>query len=131
MIPFFGLFVTIGFGMLGIGLRTQDRLPDAVRSLFGGMPLLMSLAFMARLSLFTLVPVGDRRCSSLGYRLGGRPSWRDAFRKTGKGGGLVVQGLDDGHHVEFKRFKQFKQFSRSSSSFGGGSSGGGGASGKW
>ena len=46
-IPFFGLFVTIGFGMLGVGLRSKTGFPLLFGSLFGGMPLLMSLAFMA------------------------------------------------------------------------------------
>jgi len=39
--------VTIGFGMLGIGLRSKTGFPVLFGSLFGGMPLLMSLAFWA------------------------------------------------------------------------------------
>ena len=31
MIPFFGLFVTIGFGMVGIGLRTKTGFPAPLR----------------------------------------------------------------------------------------------------
>ena len=96
MIPFFGLFVTIGFGMLGIGLRTKTVFPVLFGSAFGGMPILMSMAFMDKASLVTLVPWAIA-VLVLGYRLGGRKSFRDAFRNTGKGRRLVVQRLDDGH----------------------------------
>src|SRR5262245_60846113 len=56
VIPFFGMFVTIGFGMLGIGLRSKTGFPVLFGSFFGGMPLLMSLAFIGKMSLYTLVP---------------------------------------------------------------------------
>ena len=61
MIPFFGLFVTIGFGMLGIGLRTKTVFPVLFGSAFGGMPILMSMAFMYKGVAFHAPAVGDRR----------------------------------------------------------------------
>jgi uncharacterized protein len=128
VIPFFGLFVTIGFGMLGIGLRSKTGFPVLFGSLFGGMPLLMSMAFIGSVALFTLVPWA-LGMFVVGYRLGGRPSWRDAFRDTGKGGGSSsgwTMGSTSG-----SRSSSGSSSSSSSSSFGGGSSGGGGASGKW
>jgi uncharacterized protein len=130
VIPFFGLFVTIGFGMLGIGLRTKTGFPVLFGSLFGGMPLLMSMAFIGRVALFTLVPwaIG---MFVVGYRLGGRSSWRDAFRDTGKGsGGGSSSGWTMGS-TSGSSGSSSSSSSGSSSSFGGGSSGGGGASGKW
>ena len=126
VIPFFGLFVTIGFGMLGIGLRTKTGFPVLFGSLFGGMPLLMSMAFIGKMALYTLVPwaIG---MFAMGYRLGGRSSWRDAFRDTGKGGSSSSGGWTMGTSSS----RSGSSSSSSSSSFGGGSSGGGGASGKW
>ena len=130
IIPFFGLFVTIGFGMLGIGFRTKTGFPVLFGGLFGGMPLLMSLAFIGRVSLFTLVPWAIAMFIA-GWRLGGRPSWASSFRDTGSGkgrsGGWTMgtsSSSSSGSHSS-------SSSSSSSSSFGGGSSGGGGASGRW
>lgn len=131
MIPFFGLFVTIGFGMLGIGLRSKTVFPVLFGSAFGGMPILMSMAFMYKATLVTLVPWAIGMLA-LGYRLGGRPSFRDAFRNTGKGGGRGSSGgWTMGTTSSSKGSSSSSSSSGSSSSFGGGSSGGGGASGKW
>lgn len=129
MIPFFGLFVTIGFGMLGIGLRTKTGFPVLFGSLFGGMPLLMSTAFLGKVALFTLGPWA-LGVLVLGYRLGRRQSFRDAFRNTGKGSGSS-SGWTMGTTTGSRGSSSSNSSSGSSSSFGGGSSGGGGASGKW
>ena len=130
IIPFFGLFVTIGFGMLGIGFRTKTGFPVLFGGLFGGMPLLMSLAFIGRVSLFTLVPWGIAMFIA-GWRLGGRPSWANSFRDTGSGkgrsGGWTMGTSSSSSSGSSSRSSS----SSSSSSFGGGSSGGGGASGRW
>ena len=130
-IPFFGLFVAIGFGMVGVGLRSKTGFPLLFGSLFGGMPLLMSLAFLGRLSLFTLFPLALLMLAA-GYRLGARPAWRDAFRNTGKGGqgGSSSSGWTMGGGSS-RSGSSSSSSSGSSSSFGGGSSGGGGASGRW
>ena len=128
VIPFFGLFVTIGFGMLGIGIRSKVGFPVLFGSLFGGMPLLMSLAFIGKVALWTLVPWAIFMFIT-GLRLGKKPSWSEAFRGSGKGGkgssgGWVMGGGSSSSGSS-------SSSSSSSSSFGGGSSGGGGASGRW
>jgi uncharacterized protein len=127
VIPFFGLFVTIGFGMVGLGVRTKTGFPLLFGSFFGGMPLMMSLAFVGLLAWFILLPWA-LFVFAMGYRLGGRQSWRDTFRngsgKGGSGGGWVMGGGSSSGSSS-------SSSGGSSSSFGGGSSGGGGASGRW
>jgi uncharacterized protein len=127
IIPFFGVFVTIGAGMVGLGLRTKTGFPILFGSFFGGMPLLMSTAFVGRLTLYTLLPWAIVVFVA-GYRLGKRKGWRDAFRdggsKGGSGGGWVMGGGSSSGGSS-------SSSGGSSSSFGGGSSGGGGASGRW
>jgi uncharacterized protein len=132
MIPFFGLFVAIGFSMLGIGLRSKTAFPVLFGSLFGGMPLLMSLAFLGRLSLFTLFPWALVMFLN-GLRLGAKPAWRKAFRDSGKGGkgGGSSSGSGWTMGSSSSSSGSSSSSSSSSSSFGGGSSGGGGASGRW
>jgi uncharacterized protein len=132
LVPFFGLFVTIGFAMLGIGVRTKTGFPLIFGSFFGGMPLLMSLAFLGRLSLMTLVPLA-LFMTWFGMRLGKRQSWRDAFRNTGGSGssGGSSSGWTMGGGSSSGSSSSSSSSSGSSSSFGGGSSGGGGASGRW
>ena len=127
ILPFFGIFVTIGFGMMGIGLRTKTIFPLMFGSLFGGMPMLMSLAFIGTLALFTLLPWAIF-VFVMGYRLGARQSWRDAFRDSGGGKG---GGSGTGWTMGSSSSSSSSSSSGSSSSFGGGSSGGGGASGRW
>jgi uncharacterized protein len=129
IIPFMGLFVSIGFTMIGIGLRSKTGFPLLFGSLFGGMPLLITLGLVTRVASVTLLPLAIGM-AIFGYRMGGRPSWRDAFRnKGGKGGssgssgGWVMGGGSSSGSSGSS--------SGGSSSFGGGSSGGGGASGKW
>jgi uncharacterized protein len=129
VIPFFGLFVTIGFSMLGIGLRTRTIFPILFGGAFGGLPILMSMVFVYKATLVTLVPWAIAMLV-LGYRLGGRKSFRDAFRDTGKGGGSSSGGRTMGS-TGSSSSSSSSSSSGSSSSFGGGSSGGGGASGKW
>jgi uncharacterized protein len=128
IIPFMGLFVAIGFLMVGIGLRTKTGFPLLFGSFFGGMPLLLALGIWTMVASVTLLPLAIGM-AFLGFRLGNRQSWRDAFRnKGGKGGGssggwVMGGGSSSG--------SSSSSSGGSSSSFGGGSSGGGGASGKW
>jgi uncharacterized protein len=129
LVPFFGIFVTIGFGMLGIGLRTKTGFPVLFGSFFGGMPLLMSLLFMPKTSLFTLFPWAIAMFAT-GFTLGARPSWRGAFRNAGSGGGGSSSGWTMGASGSSSSGSSSSS-SSSSSDFGGGSSGGGGASGSW
>ena len=130
IIPFMGLFVTIGFTMVGLGLRTKTGFPLLFGSFFGGMPLLMALAFATVAASVTLVPLAIGM-AIFGFRMGARPSWKDAFRnKGGKGGGSGSSGgwvMGGGSSSG----SSSSSSGGSSSSFGGGSSGGGGASGKW
>jgi uncharacterized protein len=129
IIPFFGLFVTIGFTMVGLGLRSKTGFPILFGGLFGGMPLLMSLAFLGKLSLYTLFPWSLLMFLN-GFRLGGRPAWSEAFRGPGKGGGGSSGGWTMGGGSSSSSGGSYSG-SSSSGSFGGGSSGGGGASGRW
>ncbi|HEX6217243.1 MAG TPA: TPM domain-containing protein [Vicinamibacterales bacterium] len=128
IIPFMGLFVAIGFLMVGIGLRTRTGFPLLFGSFFGGMPLLLALGIVTMVASVTLLPLAIGM-AFLGFRLGNRQSWRDAFRnKGGKGGGssggwVMGGGSSSG--------SSSSSSGGSSSSFGGGSSGGGGASGRW
>ena len=130
VVPFFGLFVTIGFGMVGLGLRTKTGFPLLFGSFFGGMPLLMSLAFIGSVWLYTMLPLSIAVFIA-GFVLGGRKSWRDAFRETGsrRGSGGSSSGWTMG--TSSSSGSSSSSSSSSSDSFGGGSSGGGGASGKW
>jgi uncharacterized protein len=128
IIPFFGVFVTIGFGMVGIGLRSKTVFPILFGSFFGGMPLLMSLAFIGRLSIYTLLP-WSIAMFALGYRLASKQAWRDAFRNSGGSGGGTSGGWTMGGGSSSG--SSGSSSGGSSSSFGGGSSGGGGASGRW
>ena len=130
-IPFFGLFVAIGFVMVGGGLRSKTGFPLLFGSLFGGMPLLMSLAMLGRLSLITLFPFAALMFV-MGYRAGGKQWWRDAFRNTGKGRKGGKGGSSSGWTMGSSSSSGSSSGSSSSSGgFSGGSSGGGGASGKW
>src|SRR5688572_19625334 len=129
IIPFMGLFVAIGFLMVGIGLRTKTGFPLLFGSFFGGMPLLMSLAFAGLLAWWILLPWA-LFVLAMGYRLGGRQSWRDAFRNTGDGQG-GGSGWTMGNTSKSSGSSSSSSSGGSSGSFGGGSSGGGGASGRW
>jgi len=128
IIPFLGLFVAIGFFMVGIGIRTKTGFPLLFGSLFGGMPLLMSLAILFTIALYTLFPLALAMAIA-GFRMGSRKSMRNAFRpkgKKGQGGGWTMGGGSSSGGSGSS-----SSSSSSSSSFGGGSSGGGGASGRW
>jgi uncharacterized protein len=126
LVPFFGLFVGIGFFMVGVGMGSKTGFPLLFGTFFGGMPLLMSTLFDA--SLVVLGPLAVAAVA-YGYRVGRtRPGWVTEMRKTSRGGstrgGWVMGASSSGSSGSSSR-------SSSSSSFGGGSSGGGGASGRW
>lgn len=130
IVPFFGVFVTIGFSMVGIGVRTKTGFPLIFGGFFGGMPLLMSLAFIGKVSMYTLVPWAILMFLN-GYRLGGKPSWESVFRDSDKDGDSSSGGWTMGSGSSSSSSGSSSSSSSSSSSFGGGSSGGGGASGRW
>jgi uncharacterized protein len=125
MIPFMSLFVAIGFTMMGLGVRTKTGFPLLFGMLFGGAPLLISLLVLTGLASITVLPLAIVM-AIVGFRLGGRPKWRDAFRNSdssgsGSRGGWTMGGGSGSSSGS----------GGSSSDFGGGSSGGGGASGRW
>jgi uncharacterized protein len=127
LIPFFGLFVTIGAGMAGLGVRTKTGFPLIFGAMFGTLPLLMSAVFMPRTAVVTLVPWAAVMFI-VGYRSGERPGFGDMFRK---GRGSQGSGWVMGTSNRSRSGSSSSGSSSSSSGFGGGSSGGGGASGSW
>lgn len=121
----FCVFVAIGFFMIGNALGAKQGCLVVFFAIFGGMPLLMALAFVP-LGLFVLVPLailmfwlGLRRGRSQprefgGYRRrvrGGIWEWVSSSSDNWSSGGFSDCGGGGG--------------------FGGGDSGGGGASGGW
>ena len=122
VMSFFGVFVAIGFGMVGIGIRAKAGFPLLFGGFFGALPLAMSLAFMKYLSLFTLFPLAAA-AATVGFRMGGKQSVRDSWR----GGASSSSGWTMGDNDS----DSSSSSSSSSSDYGGGSSGGGGASGSW
>jgi uncharacterized protein len=117
IIPFMGLFVGIGFFMVGAGLKTKTGFPLLFGGFFGGMPLLMGLGIVFWTAALTLLPLAVVM-AVVGYRKGKRSTWR--------GEGTPATGW-----VMGDTSSDSSSSSSSSDSFGGGSSGGGGASGKW
>lgn len=131
IIPFLGLFVAIGFTMVGLGLRTKTGFPLLFGSFFGGMPLLMAMLLVTVVASFTLLPLA-LGMAVVGFRLGSRDSWKNAFRNTGrKGGGSSSGGWTMGGGSSSGSSSSSSSSGGSSGGFGGGSSGGGGASGRW
>ncbi|MGD9905953.1 MAG: YgcG family protein [Vicinamibacterales bacterium] len=127
LIPFLGLFVTIGSGFAGAGLRTKAIGPVIFGVFFAGVPLLMSLLSGIRMAIWILLGVAIVFLV-VGWRMGGRPGARGSLRGSpgssksgwvwGGGGASGSSGRSSGS-------------SRSSGGFSGGRSGGGGASGRW
>lgn len=131
MVPFFGIFLTIGGYAVGSGLKSKEAFSMLFGGLFSGIPGLMTLIPFFNAPPRYLVPWfllmavwGYRQTkkgtvwtlprSSSGGSRGG--SWRSGG--SGGSGGSWSSGSSGSS-------------SSSSSSFGGGSSGGGGASGRW
>jgi uncharacterized protein len=119
IVPFMGLFVGIGFFMLGAGLKTKAGFPVLFGGFFGGMPLLMGLGVVFWPALFTLLPLALAMLV-VGFRKGKHSTWR--------GEGAPATGWVMGDNSSDSGSSSS---SSSSDSFGGGSSGGGGASGRW
>lgn len=121
LLPFLGLFVSLGSFMFGVGVRTKTVFPLIWGSGFAGIPFFLALStfFTATLAAFTPLAIG---MGFLGFRVGSRPSWAANMRgkQTGTSGWAMGGSKGSG-----------SSSSGGSSSFGGGSSGGGGASGRW
>lgn len=126
LIPFFGIFITIGSLAIGVGLRARAVGPLLFGGLFVGFPLLISLVLAFVATVFILGPLAIAMMV-WGFRLGAKASWREGARGTGRGGsgsGWVMGGSGSGGSGS-------SSSGSSGGSFGGGSSGGGGASGRW
>lgn len=133
MISFFGLFISIGFFMVGLGIGSKTGFPLIFGSLFGGMPFLMALIPFFNASVLVLGPLA-LGMAVVGYRKGRRlPSWvqqmRNASGKSDPSQGWVLGANSDSSSSDDSHSSS--DSSSSSSDFGGGSSGGGGASGRW
>jgi uncharacterized protein len=137
LIPFFSLFVGIGFFMLGAGVRTKTIFATGFGGFFGGMPLVMALLIAFVPAVLILAPFAAVMFI-LGRRYGSRPSWIAGMRQeTEREAGSPIHGWKMGATESSSRSgdsdsgSSNSSSSSSSSSFGGGSSGGGGASGRW
>jgi uncharacterized protein len=130
-VPFFGMFVSIGFFMSGVGIGSKTVFPLLFGSFFGGMPLMMSLLFGA--PAYILGPLAIA-AFTYGFRSGRRkPAWVAAMRASGGRRSASSRGwvMGAGSSGSGGSSSGSSSSSSSSSSFGGGSSGGGGASGRW
>lgn len=127
LIPFFGLFVSIGFGMVGAGVAARAFGPILFGLVFGGLPL--------GLSALVDIPIAPRILGAvalvavvIGFMTGRRPGARASLRgSSAKRGGWVSGGSGSSGGGSGSS----SGGSRSSGGFSGGSSGGGGASGRW
>lgn len=132
LVPFLGLFVSIGFGMAGAGVGARAIGPIVFGAIFGGIPMALGATvgmprgawILAGIAVLALV---------IGFRLGRRPGSRASMRGSSKkGGSRWVWGMGGSSSGGSSSGRSSSgSSSGSSSSFGGGRSGGGGASGRW
>jgi uncharacterized protein len=123
IVPFLGVFVSLGAFAVGIGVRSKTVGPVLWGGMFAGGPLVMSLAFGPATLMLGSLAFG---MLIWGYRKGQTPFWTKTLRGSATGadsfgwtmGTSGSSGSSGGG-------------SPSGSDFGGGSSGGGGASGRW
>jgi len=129
LVPFFGLFVAIGFGMGGSGAGARALGPIFFGIVFGGVPWLISFLLMPGTGAQILSGVAVV-ASVIGILIGRQPSYRASMRGPSAGGSKT--GWVWGSGGSRGGSSGSSGGSRSSgSSFGGGRSGGGGASGRW
>jgi uncharacterized protein len=134
VVPFFGLFITLGGFFAGLAVTTRTFGPLLWGGLFAGIPLVIATEFVSAFWLVVLLCIG--LCAMLmGQRSGRSPYWKSMLR-TGVPGPVVddeplawVMGGTDGSSTDGG--SSASHGSSSSSDFGGGSSGGGGASSRW
>ncbi|MGE0360409.1 MAG: YgcG family protein [Vicinamibacterales bacterium] len=126
LIPFFGIFVAIGSGFAGAGLRTRAGFPILFGLFFAGVPMLMSLLVNLPIAIWILLGLAVVFLV-IGWKMGGRPGARGSMRGThGSSKSGWVWGGDGSSGGS-----SGSGSSGSSGGFGGGRSGGGGASGRW
>ena len=131
MIPFLGLFVTIGFFMIGLGLGSKTGFPVIFGGLFGVIPMVFTLIPFFNVPIWIMGPLA-LAMGLTGYR-SGRKGGRlvDGFRAgSGATGTGWVMGGNSGSGSSGSGWGGGSG-SSGGGSFGGGSSGGGGASGRW
>ena len=122
IIPFFGIFITIGSLAIGAGVKSKTVGPLLFGGMFTGIPSLISLVLAPLSTLFILGPLAVVMFI-WGYRLGAKKLWTD--RASGSGGGWTMGGSGGSSGGG----GWSSGGGSSGGSFGGGSSGGGGASG--
>ncbi len=124
LVPFLGIFIVTGFGLIGAGLGARAFTNVVAGLIFGGVPMLILQAFTEGLVAWGVTAVA-LLAAVVGYRIGRRPSYRTSLRGTAAAkDGWVWGGSSSSSGGSGSS-------GGSSGSFGGGSSGGGGASGRW
>lgn len=132
MVPFFGIFLTIGGYAVGSGLKSKEAFSMLFGGLFSGIPGLMTLIPFFNAPPKYLVP-WFLLMAFWGYRQTKKgETWTMPKASSGgkRGGGSWRSGGSGGSSSGWSSGSSGSS-SSSSSSFGGGSSGGGGASGRW
>lgn len=126
MIPFFGLFVSIGAFMVGAGLKSKTFFPLMFGGFFGGLPFLMTMFPFFNAPPLILASLGILM-GVLGYRKSDPETWRQGVASSsgGDSGGWAMGTSTSSSSGDSS------SSSDSGGSFGGGDSGGGGASGSW
>lgn len=127
LVPFLGLFVSVGLGMAGAGVGARAIAPMFFGVVFGGIPMALGATVGMPRGAWILAGIGVLAFAigfSIGRRPGGRASMRGSSTKAGGGWVWGSGGSSSGRSSSGSS-------SSSSSSFGGGRSGGGGASGRW
>jgi uncharacterized protein len=133
LVPFFGIFISIGFGMFGTGVGARAFFPIVFGSLFGGIPLLLSVAMAPGIGARILIAVAFTAVI-IGVLIGRKPATRASMRAgsgKAKSNGWVWGAESSGGRGGSGSGWSSGSSGGSSGGFGGGSSGGGGASGRW
>jgi uncharacterized protein len=132
LVPFLGLFVSIGFGMAGAGVGARAVGPIFFGAVFGGIPMALGATVGMPRGAWVLAGIAALALV-IGFRLGRRPGSRASMRGSSKkAGDRWVWGMGGPSSGRSSSGRSSSgSSSGSSSSFGGGRSGGGGASGRW
>ena len=130
MVPFFGIFLTIGGYAVGSGLKSKEGFSLLFGSLFSGIPGIMTLIPFFNAPPKYLVP-WFLFMAWWGYRQTKKgDTWTMPKGPSGSSRGGGSGSSSSGSSSSWSSGSSGSS-SSSSSSFGGGSSGGGGASGRW
>ena len=132
LVPFLGIFVSIGFGMAGAGAGARAVGPIVFGAIFGGIPMALGATVGMPRGAWVLAGIAVLALV-IGFRVGRRPGSRASMRGSSKkGGSRWVWGMGGSSSGGSSSGRSSSgSSSGSSGSFGGGRSGGGGASGRW